>query len=399
MLTNKYHILYEQFINDIETTGLKKTQDNLKNILISQNYKISLIGQDQLKINFFYRILNFIKFLITRKLLTKEKNHYFNKKKINVYEILNINFLDKLYSVFFNTNLEIKLNDQIFDLVHSPFINSLKYTNTKKKIITIHDAIPFDYPDLYNKNKFLLFFTKKYHQRCIDNCDAVITVSKYSKNRILCHFKIKSEKIHVLYHPYISPNYKNFNLKLFDSNFIKSNHYYIFFGAFEPKKNILFLIKSFIQANSKHKLLLIKSKGWKNKEIFKFINSLSDFHRQKIIIIDHQTFENLITYIKYSRALIFPSLVEGFGLPIIEASDLGTPVILSDIPVFRELFDDYKFFINPMNSNDLIATIKYLDIESNLSFEKKNIIKSKKFNLSKFKRELNNIYTTVLNEK
>ena len=397
MTSKKIHILLEEFNQDTQTTGLKKTQDNLKNILLSRNCKIFLIHGNQLTESFFYKIFSIIKFIINRKLSIKEKIVYLGKKKLISFEILNINFLEKIFSVFFNKNILIKLNNHKFDIVHSPFISSLKYSNSKK-IITIHDAIPFDYPKFSKKSKFLIYFTKKYHQKCIDSCDAIITVSNYSKSRILHHFVVNPKKIHVLNHPYLNTNNTKFNPYLFDQSLIKPNNYYIFFGAIEPKKNILFLIKSFIHADSKHKLLLIKSQGWKNKEIFKFINSLSNFHKKKIVILDHQSIENLNTYLKNSRALVFPSLVEGFGLPIIEASELGVPVILSDIPVFRELFDNYKFFINPNNTNDLISIINYLDIDNNLKYEKKHISHNKKFNLNNFNKNLNNIYKKVLNE-
>ena len=96
--------------------------------------------------------------------------------------------------------------------------------------------------------------------------------------------------------------------------------------------------------------------------------------------------------------MVFPSLVEGFGLPIIEASGLGVPIILSDIPVFRELFNNYKFFINPNNTNDLISIINYLDIDNNLKYEKKHISHNEKFNLNNFNKNLNDIYKKVLNE-
>lgn len=94
--------------------------------------------------------------------------------------------------------------------------------------------------------------------------------------------------------------------------------------------------------------------------------------------------------IKNTRSLIFPSLIEGFGLPIIETLQFKRPVIISDIEIFKELFKQEAIFVNNKNYFSLSKKINYLDNINNYKFELNKIKNYKKFN--------DNFYLDKLNE-
>lgn len=110
-------------------------------------------------------------------------------------------------------------------------------------------------------------------------------------------------------------------------------------GSIEPRKNILALLKAFeylvsFPSFEEYRLIIAGPKGWKNHHIFRFLKNSPI--KERVIFTGFLSDEEIIAYMKASKAFIFPSLYEGFGLPLLEAEG-KCPTIANDIPVFREL--------------------------------------------------------------
>ncbi len=235
-------------------------------------------------------------------------------------------------------------------------------------IPTIHDIgylqfqNQFTQKDLYQ----LINWTKESLQKA----SQIITVSQFSKDEIIKTYHINPNKINIAYNgvdtpPKISPKTQQ---KILSSYDLRPNNYYLYLGTLKPNKNIPFLIKSYslllkqikstpcpvkgrVGEGFYPKLVIAGKKGWLFDEIFSTV--------QQENIEDHVVFTDFVTedqkWTLYQNAIasVLPSLYEGFGIPAIESMKIGTPVIVSNIPPFREVVKNCGLFIDPFNTDDL----------------------------------------------
>ena len=123
--------------------------------------------------------------------------------------------------------------------------------------------------------------------------------------------------------------------------------------------------------------------GWKNKIIFDFIDDLNLRDKKRVIIIGHTVENDLYFLLQNSNALLFPSLAEGFGLPVLEAMFLGVPCVISNIVVFKELYNEAALFVDPYSITSISNAIDTLENEFII-----NKLKSKmKIIIKKYSRE------------
>ena len=129
--------------------------------------------------------------------------------------------------------------------------------------------------------------------------------------------------------------------------------YFVILGTIEPRKNhalLLQLWRHFVQSigeKTPH-LLVIGQRGWECENVLDLLERCQII-KPVVTEISSCSDADLVTYIHHSQALLFPSFVEGYGLPLIEALALGVPVIASDLPVFREIAGDIIEYIDPLD--------------------------------------------------
>lgn len=244
----------------------------------------------------------------------------------------------------------------------------LLYAN---KIVTLHDIAFKDHPEWFNPifsiyYSFLIPFLLKTSKH-------ILTVSEFSKTKIHETYKISNHKISVAYNG-LSQSF----LAYIPGNNPYDFKYMLTVGSFQPRKNLLRLLEAYQQINMpKPKLIVV---GTSNK-VFKSICQDLDFFDQEIIIKENVSDNELCALYSHAEKFIFPSLYEGFGLPIIEALHFSCPVIASDIPVFRELFADLITYFNPYDIEDIKrALVKKAFLKEMV--ELKNQIKKYKFDVS-----------------
>ena len=138
--------------------------------------------------------------------------------------------------------------------------------------------------------------------------------------------------------------------------------YFITVGTIEARKNHLLLLDAWsalirTMGKGAPDLLIVGGRGWEAEEVFgrlDHLGLLSDRVREVSACTD----EELTGLIAGARALLMPSFVEGFGLPVMEALGLGTPVIASDLPVYREIVGNIPTYLEPENRSAWVATIR-----------------------------------------
>ena len=206
------------------------------------------------------------------------------------------------------------------------------------------------------------YFTKLIKLGVSSNCE-LVTTSKYSKNGLKNIFNNK-----------ISYIYQSSERVFYSNEINKSKDYILHIGTFEKRKDLLTLVKAFKlfkdKTKSNLKLVLAGSKNFNgNKQIYREIkryiskNNLMSF----VIMPGYINKKQAIYYFNNAFAYVFPSIDEGFGIPLIEAMRAQLPIICSDIEVFKEIGGDSVIYFKKQDYNDLYNQLK-------LIFEDKTIV-------------------------
>ncbi len=232
-------------------------------------------------------------------------------------------------------------------MMHPPDVlfipsHAIPLIHPKKTVTTIHDVGFLQYPESYSKKDFqYLHWATSY---AIKHASSLITVSEFSKRELISHYRVSPEKIHVthlgydesMYHPYPKEELEAVQKKY---NLTKS--YLICIARLEPRKNISFLIDVFDALKKEEydgDLVLIGPEGYVARNIFDRIKAspfASSIHHlgwieekeKAILLADADCF-------------VFPSLYEGFGLPVLEAHACGVPTVVSNTTSIPEVGGD-----------------------------------------------------------
>ena len=227
---------------------------------------------------------------------------------------------------------------------------------------TIHDMIFPDMPELTSKIGLMarMFFYK----RASKKSDLIFTVSKFSEERIM-HFLPKTKKTKVIYNglsEYIINSLKNHSFAE------KKDDYILFVGNIKKHKGLKTLITAFTNAkqNGFNKKLFIvgNAENFRTKDT-EIENLIENAPKDSIIFTGFLSDEQLLSYLKNADLLVQPSLYEGFGIPPLEAMSLGPPVLISDIPVFKEIYETFPVtYFKAGNTDDL--SLKLINMYKNV---------------------------------
>ena len=249
--------------------------------------------------------------------------------------------------------------------------------------LTIHDLTIFKirgigsfYNTLINK-----LFTKK----SVKKADKVIAISKATKQDIIDLFHISESKINVIYNTKKLYDYHFISNRLINADFqaVKEKYsidkkYFLFVGTIEPRKNIKNIIKAFNCFKEKKndcKLVIAGGNGWKTKKIYKEYNKSP--YKDDIIFTGYVSSQEKELLYRNSLSLVFPSLYEGFGYPIIESLSVGTPVITSNISSMPEVGGSVCNYINDTHNYNEICDnmIKVYDLWEQNKIKELDLVK------------------------
>lgn len=219
------------------------------------------------------------------------------------------------------------------DIIHSTnyYTPSLKLKSSTRLVVTLHDMAAWNNPGAFSYD--YLRFIRPVIERSISRADAVITVSHAVKEEVLGVFKIDERSVHVCHNalrPEMKPGEKP-----------KTGMRYILFaGNIDAQKNLATLVCAFskLKQDPIYKDLHLVIAGKKRGGYVELESAVqSSPYRSFIHMPGYVSDEELASLYRGAEAFVMTSVYEGFGIPIIEAMAFGTPVIASDIPVFREV--------------------------------------------------------------
>lgn len=230
----------------------------------------------------------------------------------------------------------------------------------KNQVITIHDLICIHKPE---QHKIQYWYFKYILPHIIKDCKAIFTVSNTAKRDICSYYHVSEDFVYVI------PN------ALEDNSIVENTRdygYLLVVGAAYEHKNIHELINSDKYWRDKYKLKIVSARGSYGDYLKGLIKqrNLEDIVEIKGFVSDKELDE----LYRNCSALVYPSLWEGFGIPPLEAMRYQKPVILSNIDVFREIFEDAAIFINIGESSSWRrAFISLSDIKKVMNLKEKEI--------------------------
>jgi alpha-1,3-rhamnosyl/mannosyltransferase len=206
-----------------------------------------------------------------------------------------------------------------------------------------------------------LKYLEKFAERSIKNSDLIITISEFSKRRIQHYFGTPSGKIvvtpippaeKIAGHSELTPALRDLD--------IQKKKYILFVGTIEPRKNIAVLLRGYEQVPKallgEFSLVLAGGSGWKNSQILSEINRLKQASLN-VIMTGYVSDDDKAALYQNAALFVFPSLYEGFGMPILEAMQYGIPTIISDIPAFHEVANDAALYFEASSPSALAKQI------------------------------------------
>ena len=272
-----------------------------------------------------------------------------------------------LWYWWFEKSVPKVLKENNIDLFISP--DGYASLNTfVPQIITIHDLGFEHFPEHvpYLVRKFYRYFTPKYCQKAAK----VMAVSEYTKQDIISTYNIEAQKIDVVYNGFEIENQES-RIKSQDAEkkiLTSEIPYFIFVGAVHPRKNVLGLLKAFEHFKATfshpHQLVIVGRKAWMTQELEDFYAQMQ--FKNEVIWIEKIERTDLLELMQHAYGLVYTSLFEGFGIPILEAMTLGLPVICSNTSSMPEVAGNAALLVQPNNINEIAEAMNELIINDEL---------------------------------
>lgn len=223
-----------------------------------------------------------------------------------------------------------------------------------KKVVTFYDLSTSLYPHCFPPK---MLFRERERRASAENASLIITISESAKKDLAEHWKIPPEKIAVVY-PGIDREWLA-KREVSPRKLSSQAPYILYVGTLEPRKNLERLVEAFDKLSQKKlQLLLVGKKGWLTEPLFRKIEKLE--LKNRIHWLDYVSEEELLYLYRHALFLVYPSLYEGFGLPVLEAMACGCPVITSNVAALPEVVGNAALLVSPEKSSSIQEAMEQL---------------------------------------
>ncbi len=325
----------------------------------------------------------------------KWSNNFYLQKSKNFtprhfFDDLNFCGKNRLLEYINRYNTVRALRRSEYDLFHPTFYNPyfLKYLKSKPFVLTVHDLIHEIYPQLPNADKEV--YARKL---LINNAAMIITPSLNTKKDLLNFYAVDEDKIKVIYHGFFKIT--NQCKPKIDRHFPPK--YFLFVGSRVFYKNFSLVVEAMDHIRAKYpNIHLICAGGGKFSE--EENNLIANLNLSAKISQYNFSDDELMVAYQRAVAFVFPSLYEGFGIPILEAFSNNCPCLLAEASCFHEVAQDAAYYFDPKKSREL--SVKMLEMLSDKN-KRGNLIASgqsrlKYFDWGKTAKETIDVYSQVL---
>ena len=271
-----------------------------------------------------------------------------------------------------------------------------------RNIYTLHDLVPLKLPYATLDRKRAYF---RLIERCVADADHLVTVSESSRNDVIAMFGIAPDRITNTYQHAPMPDGRaaGDTSDIAGIFGVEPGGYFLYFGAIEPKKNIGRLIEAYLSVATDAPLVIVGARAWQSEEALRLITSAvagaaGGRGKRRIIQLDYLPRRLLMKLAAGARAVLFPSLYEGFGLPVVEAMQQGAPVICGNRGSLPEVAGDAAITVDPYDVGALAAAIRRVDADAALrmAMAERGRAQAARFSLDQHRRQLHRVYAGLL---
>lgn len=249
------------------------------------------------------------------------------------------------------------------DVYHSP--NYILPEFPGKRIVSILDLSTYRFPEQHPEAR--VQFVNAHIQKALRSADHILTISNIVKNELIERFKYPEDKITVTYlganskfRPHSKAEFNNLTQAL-ELNY---KSYFLFVSSIEPRKNLERLLDAYLtyranSANSPLPLIIAGIPGWKSQHIHERLTHLTEKGFVRYLGYVHQSL--LPPLIAGAKSLLYPSLYEGFGLPVLEGMQSGTAVMTSQNSAMTEIGGNAVVQIDPYSTDTMVEALLQLE--------------------------------------
>ncbi|MFS0710727.1 glycosyltransferase family 4 protein [Brevundimonas phoenicis] len=269
-------------------------------------------------------------------------------------------------------------------------------------IYTIHDLIPLRLPHTTLTNKALFLDICREVAKRADHIAVVSEATRYDVIRML---GVPEERVTNTYQavdlPPILVNRPQVEVEMeLEAAFgLEWDSYFLHFGAIEPKKNLGRLVEAYLASGVRRPLVVVGGPGWLSDPETILLRQEQMIHgaNSRIRLLDYASYTLLISLIRGARGVLFPSLYEGFGLPLLEAMSLGTSVLISDQGSLPEVAGEAALQVDPYDTSAIARGVQQIDADGDWRAwaSEQGRIQAAKFSAEAYQVRLRELYAKV----
>lgn len=272
-----------------------------------------------------------------------------------------------------------------------------------RNVYTLHDLVPLRLP-------FTTLDVKRTYAgivaRCVERAAHVCTVSEASRRDILEQFPAAAGKLTNCFQASAMPDSATAQPAEADARALEgvfglpARGYFLFFGAVEPKKNVGRLLEAYLELQTSTPLVIVGARAWQSEGELRLLSSAGALDRSggRVLQLEYLPRALLLKLIRSARAVVFPSLYEGFGLPVLEAMQLGAPVLTSNAASLPEVAGEAAVYVDPYSVPSIVEGLRGLDADQDLRerLARAGLARAGFFSVPRYLARLESMYREVL---
>ena len=275
-----------------------------------------------------------------------------------------------LWKLWYDLKIPVVLRKYKADV----FVSCDGFCSLRTKVpqcLVVHDLAFLHYPS-FIKRSHLLFY-KKYTPKFLNKAASVVTVSEFSKQDIIKQYKTEPTKIDVVFNGVkeIFQPLNDEDKAATKNKYTDGKEYLVYAGAIHPRKNLMNLLKAFSvfkkRQQTNMKLVLTGRLAWKYESFKENLKSYK--YRNDVVMTGYVEDSDLVLLIGSAYGMIYPSLLEGFGVPVLEAMRCDVPVITSANSSMQEIAKDAALFADVESHTNIADKMMLLYKDENLRKE------------------------------
>jgi len=260
----------------------------------------------------------------------------------------------KYLPVMFSDSWYISRHPGKFDIVHRFSPGGFVFKTHSKIVITVNDL--FSYKKYSFNRKTRSYLGRYFIRSSLKKAQAITTLSQFTKEEILKTFELYGDKVHVVpCAPGISVQNPERAGRVLADNYGITYEYILFVSTIEPRKNLIGLVNAYERLREKHSidhyLVIVGKKGWDFVDTLDYINKSK--HKDHIKLAGFVPASDLACFYKKASLFVYPSLMEGFGIPPLEAMKCGCPTLTSNTSSLPEVVGHKEMMFDPADVKEI----------------------------------------------